>query len=356
MQRESKKAWIAVASLVGLMFIEAFVFQLGLPRREAFPRSTPMAFADTLSCIEDSIPVAVNLPNPDSLWVAIDAHALAAPDSVEHDAASLARYLCAPAKNDFEKVRAIFRWIADRIRYDYANLFNLLTAQVGIQSVKVIGFSKGFGSLRTRNSLEADHAWNAFLIDSTWHLIDVTWAASYGQLAQGQLHSTQRFNPYWFDTPPEEFVFMHLPEQGRWQLLPQTLSVADFECLPQVSSDFFKLGFSAPELLAQVATGMQQSLVRVFSHPYKVQAEAAPMPRYLDLGDSLQLRFVCANCASMTAQTAGKFIEFERQDSLFCLDIHPKKGTLRVFGRKRRYAPQYNGIMEWIVRKPKGLD
>ncbi|MGE5622152.1 MAG: transglutaminase domain-containing protein, partial [Bacillota bacterium] len=48
----------------------------------------------------------------------IDAHALAAPPEAETAPGKLARYLAQPARNDAEKARAIFRWIADRIHYD----------------------------------------------------------------------------------------------------------------------------------------------------------------------------------------------------------------------------------------------
>ncbi|HPS92175.1 MAG TPA: hypothetical protein PKV33_08465, partial [Methanothrix sp.] len=45
----------------------------------------------------------------------IDLHALNAPTSAEATIGSLATYLIEPAKNDREKARAIFRWIAENI-------------------------------------------------------------------------------------------------------------------------------------------------------------------------------------------------------------------------------------------------
>jgi hypothetical protein len=44
-------------------------------------------------------------------FAAIDAHALNAPANVEKSVETLAKYLTAPAKNNKEKARAIFRWI-----------------------------------------------------------------------------------------------------------------------------------------------------------------------------------------------------------------------------------------------------
>ncbi len=331
---------------------------------------------DTMPCLPEPL-VAIPYRRADSLWAAIDAHALAAPPDVEDSAHTLAHYLVAPARNDWDKFRAIFTWIADRIRYDdaaynsgvyglrdittifksrrgvcedYANLFDLLALQAGLQSKKVIGFSKGFSSLLTKNSLEPDHAWNAFKIDSTWHLIDVTWAAGYGQMQGGWLHTTKRFEGYWFDTPPEEFIFTHLPSEGQWQLLPQTLSVADFDCLPLVNPEYFKLGYAAAPLIARLDSGASYDLPRVYTHSYQVQPLDIPAERHLKKGDSLQLRYLCHDCQGMTALSAGRLVDFERTDSLFCLDLVTKKGPLRVFGRRKKSARQWDGIMEWVVR------
>src|SRR4051812_15796913 len=48
----------------------------------------------------------------------IDRHALSAPPAVERSVSSLAACLVQPARNDQEKVRAIYRWMTDRIAYD----------------------------------------------------------------------------------------------------------------------------------------------------------------------------------------------------------------------------------------------
>lgn len=49
---------------------------------------------------------------------AIDEHALKAPKELENSIDSLVDYLIKPARNDKEKLRAIFRWISTNISYD----------------------------------------------------------------------------------------------------------------------------------------------------------------------------------------------------------------------------------------------
>lgn len=346
-----------------------------------FPqRIVPLAAPSSVECpVIDTVALAAEQKletlRTEDAWAAIDSHALAAPSNVETDVHSLACYLVAPAHDDWEKVRAIFRWIADRIRYDdaafnsgkyglpdaqalldlrrgvcqdYARLFDALAAEAGIPSKIIVGFSKGFSSLQRLNSLEPDHAWNAFQIDGQWHLTDVTWAAGYGEMRGGLLHSTQRFDGYWFAPPPAEFVCMHLPSEGRWQLLDTTLSVADFDCLPTVTADYFEIGYAAAPLLAAMRDGRSTEVARVYAHTYDVHVVAAPAQRHITR-DSLQLQYVCHDCAAMSVQTGGRLIDFERSDSLFCIDVKPRKGTLRVFARRQKHARRYDGVMEFWV-------
>jgi transglutaminase-like putative cysteine protease len=42
-----------------------------------------------------------------------------APSSVEESVDTLANYLAKPAKHDLEKVRALYVWICENIRYGY---------------------------------------------------------------------------------------------------------------------------------------------------------------------------------------------------------------------------------------------
>ena len=61
--------------------------------------------------------ITVHLPQHEP-FLAIDRHALRAPAEAEQSVETLANYLAGPAKSDLDKVRAIYRWITDRIAYD----------------------------------------------------------------------------------------------------------------------------------------------------------------------------------------------------------------------------------------------
>lgn len=99
-------------------------------------------------------------------YSSIDRHALNTPKYVESSIESLAKYLIKPAKNDLEKVRAIYRWVTANISYNtsayfsgiygstsaedvlksrssvcegYSDLFFKLAKMAGIEVVKISG-------------------------------------------------------------------------------------------------------------------------------------------------------------------------------------------------------------------------
>jgi hypothetical protein len=202
----------------------------------------------------------------------IDAHALAAPASAEQSVESLAAYLIKPAANEQDKARAIFRWICQNIDYDlgsyftgrlsstksedvlksrssvcsgYSDLFSALAGEAELEAVEIRGYGKGY-SYRPGQKFSGpyNHAWNAVKINGSWHLMDPTWGAGYlGR--DGEYH--RWFDDHYFMTPPDRFIFDHLPEEESWQLLDRPLSKTEFEDLVYVESDLFNLGLKVIE-------------------------------------------------------------------------------------------------------------
>ena len=204
--------------------------------------------------------------------------------SIEADAAdSLAHKLTAGYKSDLEKVRAIFRWITENIDYQtrprynrsskssskylvedpsdtatilkplnervadlvirrkeaycdgYSRLFKTLCDFSGVKAEVVTGYSQT-GSDRSGKKFRSNHTWNAVCIDSTWHLLDVTWAS--GFLTYQGNEFLRRYNDYYFLTPPKYFINDHYPEDLKWTLLPEPPTPAEF-----LFSPFKSIGF-----------------------------------------------------------------------------------------------------------------
>jgi hypothetical protein len=198
---------------------------------------------------------------------AIDRHALAAPRSAEASVQSLARYLARPCRNDSEKARAIFRWVAANIRYDtkayfsgrvrasgatgalrnrtavcegFSSLFEALGKAAGLEVVTVSGWARGYGAAAgERISGPPDHAWNAVRIGGRWKLVDPTWGG--GVLDEAGKY-VRRLDDFFFLTPPEKLIATHFPEAPGWQLLDPPVTRAEFDARPFVRPAFFRYG------------------------------------------------------------------------------------------------------------------
>jgi len=188
----------------------------------------------------------------------------------KNDLTSLTQELTNHYSGQLYKARAIFRWITENIRYDYqyynkyyykgkeaktykckedenceakriawetkyldrvlrkkkaacqgySMLFKKMCDIAGLKSEIITGYVRTeyyqIGSVGT-----LDHAWNALLLDSTYYLLDATWAAgSCGKDDNGKLlYFNKSFNNYYWLTPTADFARNHYPQNSKWVLL-----------------------------------------------------------------------------------------------------------------------------------------
>jgi transglutaminase/protease-like cytokinesis protein 3 len=189
---------------------------------------------------------------------------------------SLARQLTFTYTKDIDKVRAIFRWITENISYNikpgrrnfndasksyllddptdtgalkplnervaidvltrrlafcdgYARLFSTLCTYAGIQSEVITGYANG-GISRRKGRFNSNHRWNAVRIDSSWYLLDATWASGYVTFSSDEF--IKHYNDYYFLTSPKSFVRDHYPDDPRWTLLTDVPEITEFEYSP----------------------------------------------------------------------------------------------------------------------------
>ncbi len=291
----------------------------------------------------------------------IDAHALAAPASAEQSIESLAAYLIEPAKNEREKARAIFRWICQNIDYDlgsyftgrlgstksadvlksrssvcsgYSDLFSALAGEAGLEAVEIRGYGKGY-SYRPGQRFAGpfNHAWNAVKINGSWFLMDPTWGAGY----LGQDRKYHRwFDDHYFMTPPEHFIYDHLPEQESWQLLERPLSQAQFEDLVYVESDFFNLDLAVVEKKGSIAAGGEVNLL-IYAPENVVM-----MARLESEAGVIEGRTLC--------QREGENYEISAR--------FPEAGSyaLRAYAKKKDDPGVYKSMMQYNINASSGLE
>ncbi len=199
---------------------------------------------------------------------------------------SLSKQLDALGKTDLEKVRAIFRWISTHISYNvrifgrnkidpgnffediedtaevlpslnervaakvlkrkiafcdgYSRLFKVLCDRSGIRSEIIQGYART--NENSRGRFGVNHSWNAVYIDSTWFLLDVTWAS--GFVTYGNEYIRQ-YNDAYFLSDPYEFFRDHYPEDIQWTLIKYPPVYNEFNQQPFRHSGFKKLNINS---------------------------------------------------------------------------------------------------------------
>jgi len=232
-------------------------------------RAKPPLLSATFSLL---IAISPLLHAQEDEYRAADQRALSAPNSVTGSTSTLAKWLTEPGRTEREKARAIFRWITANISYDavsffsgrmvrgsardalrsrtgvcegYASLFTELCRRAGLTVEEVTGFAKGYGYMPGESPAQRpNHSWNALRLDDRWELIDCTWGAGY--IGEDRRFHRQ-FNPHYFLTPPDLFIYDHFPEDARWQLIDPPRSRDADERTVYLKPAFFSLGFSVGE-------------------------------------------------------------------------------------------------------------
>jgi hypothetical protein len=208
----------------------------------------------------------------------IDRYALAAPSAKEKSVKRLAKYLADGAENDFERVRAVYRWITANIGYDveayyssqtpndkpehtlrtrssvcegYSKLFAELSNRMGVETVRVSGNCRTY--CPAGKMLDTSHAWNSVKIDGMWWLVDSTWGAGHLTWNEaGEQVFEREFKEFYFLPRPSRLIYSHFPQDPSWQLLEQQLTRKEFENRVQISQSFFTLGYS-PDMLPSLS-------------------------------------------------------------------------------------------------------
>jgi hypothetical protein len=302
--------------------------------------------------------ITVRLVRPEP-FAAIDRHALKAPAEAEQSIESLATYLAGAATNDLDKVRAIYRWITDRISYDYdsllggtrgdnspdgvlrhrkcvcqgyAELFEALAKKMDLEAVMVVGKVKkcGAGSGSVDFGL---HGWNAAKVDGDWKLFDATFGAG---AVIGQKW-TKMPNDFFFQTPPELLLFSHFPEDANWQFREPPLPREEFDATPCVPREIFKMGLSADRIWKMIREDKVKEFCTFFSTPGReVIFREAPVAKTLKAGERYRFLVDAPEFSYLTFELVGQVGVFQKLGPLFEGYVAPRAGVLNVRGSNQQ--------------------
>lgn len=95
---------------------------------------------------------------------------------------------------------------------EYSNIINDFCETLKIPCIRIEGYVKYINFKPGDKFEEANHAWNAVYIDSTWTLCDLFWSTqilkSNDSISQ---HFFKKINTNYFLSPPNNFIVNHLP-------------------------------------------------------------------------------------------------------------------------------------------------
>jgi hypothetical protein len=325
------------------------------------------------------IPKAIK---PDK-YAYLDKYARETPDKYSRTNSKLAEYLQRPAKNDLEKARLVYSWIATHIHYDddgfntgkyrvesadsilirrravcdgFSSLFQELGLLMDLEVEKISGYAKGYGYKPGDKFSEIDHAWNAVKIDGTWKLIDVTWGSSVSETTDnGLLKSTMRFDPYWFCVPPEAFIFSHLPENKDWQLTSNTITLEQYENLSFIGESFFRLGFDSKQVFEGAISGTINEFVQTFPFNYPISGTELPITKKIERGREYTFSIESEYLENAMILDAEQWTELEREANVFKAKYTPTGDKLKILVKANWYDKRFWTIAVYEIVDQKNL-
>jgi hypothetical protein len=209
--------------------------------------------------------------------------------------------------------------------------------------VKVSGKGKGVGFL---TGTGGGHTWNAVKVGGRWRLVDTTWGAG----GIGGKEFVKRFSDYYFLTPPDQFVFNHLPAEPRWQLLDRPISAAAFKQGPRVDHQLFEMGVTGEQVRKVIEHPDFRDLVRVYSYPGKpITLHAAPLDGRLKAGAKYRFRIEADSLSHMVIEHEGRLHHLTRKGKVFegTVTVPEGKLTVRGVGRNDRQT-RFWAILEYV--------
>jgi transglutaminase/protease-like cytokinesis protein 3 len=231
----------------------------------------------------------LNAQSTNAAFHKIDSISFALGELKDMEISSATNAITKPFKDPTYKVRAIYAWIANNIRYDceayhveakrkssaedvyklrrgvcagYANLFQEMCSYANIQCVTIDGDARnGIAPCEKRGS-EINHSWNAVRIDNQWHLIDPTWAS--GGTDEKVKTFTKDFSEAYFFPNPESFMLSHYPQVKYWTLSRKPIGKNDFLEIPTARTGILNLNVTAFSPTNGTIKKKQGSIVKFF--------------------------------------------------------------------------------------------
>ncbi|XP_008281409.1 kyphoscoliosis peptidase [Stegastes partitus] len=290
-----------------------------------------------------------------------------------YDVKAIVQSITLGARNELEKLRAIWVWLCNNIEYDvsgylghsekltapedviaagrgvccsYSNLCTEMCREVGIECQEVPGHSKGVGYRQGQSlkHVKSDHLWNAVLLGGQWFLLDACWGA--GRVDMEHESFVKRFDDFYFLTDPEEFIDSHFPDEEKWQLLDAPIALEEFERRVFKTSAFFTMGLRLiqPHHFLIVTDDGEANVSLGFSRPATFTYEITQHQDLLHCGSSEHKDSINSSSGLLTVSNRSMKLQL----------LPPASGTydVKVFARPEAATTPLIWVCSFMVECP----
>ncbi|MCF6307678.1 MAG: hypothetical protein L3J09_06965 [Flavobacteriaceae bacterium] len=117
----------------------------------------------------------------------------------------------------------------------FSSLYKMFMDSSDIDCVIITGHVKTIENLTLELELDDNyrHAWNTIKINNFWLLVDTTWSQQF----------EESISDFYFNTSPKRLILSHYPEENKWQLMENPITIKEFNKQPYVHSFYFDTGF-----------------------------------------------------------------------------------------------------------------
>lgn len=292
-----------------------------------------------------------------------------------YDYTNLALYITQGCKTDYEKIRAIYKWMCDNIEYDtsyeihdadncydekkgvcqaYCNLFYYIAKSIGIRVEIIDGKSKDSdGDIGS-----SGHSWLfAYVKENHGILLDPTWGA--GSVGGGEF--IKKDNCWlWFNVDPQWMILSHFPNHESYQLLDNPISLQEFYSLYPVNSIWLEFGID-PKYIYRKNIDNQLEMPEFYtSNEGKIELIDFPMQKSLKIGQfyTFRVKMLCDN--KLAIINGDVFIETEQWNEegngIYSISFMPRNNgevSVSVIGDDER---MWWSIIKYKVDKPTQRD
>ncbi len=283
----------------------------------------------------------------------------------------VAAYITSGCENDYQRIRAIYRWVCENIEYDtsysihtadscydtkkgvcqaYSELFYRLAKAVGVKVEIISGKSKDYyGSVNS-----SGHAWLfAYTRENHGILLDPTWGAGY--VDTGKSIFTRRENCWvWFNVNPEWMILSHFPDDESYQLIKNPMSYEEFLSLIPVSDLWVEYGLDVHKLYKKIRGRDIRMPIFYGRGEGKFEIIEMPLCDVLKIGKTYTFRIRKKTIRDFAIHNNKEFVKLEKWkaegDSVYSIDYVVNESNNVTLSIQSGTGNVWHNLVEYQVK------